>query len=766
MTTNPSRALPDDLPDLPDDLPDLPDDLADLLDLRIPPDRNGSAAAAAHVRTAITRPVAPPAHDLAQWAARTLAALGLVLSRWGRQDDLALVVHAPADALGRGSPEIDTTPLAERHQIVRLTVSAAARFDDLVHQAARGLAAARGPVTGLSGPAAGGTQVRLTSRAEPDLPDAASHLTFAFSGSTGAGRCGYDGDRHTTTTAERLLDQVGSVYTQGTRDPHLRLDQITLFAAGERERIIGEWSRGRPGAADPGRGVHDLFSDQAAVNPTAPAVVCGGHRISYRELDRLSNALAHRLRMLGVGREDAVGVLLGRGTSLIVAYLGVLKAGAAYVPVDPGQPAPRRAHVMTDCGARVVVTDGAGPAGLPHGVADVIAVGALTPMAEQVPAAARPGDLAYVIYTSGSTGRPKGVQVEHRNLLSSTLARLDFFSPPYTSYLALAGPSFDALGAGIYLTLCTGGKLVLPTDDEVVDPWLLVELMERERVTHFDGVPGQYDGVLEADAARLPDLRCAVVAGEPCLASLAERHARQLPGSLFVNEYGPTEATIWATAFRFDDGGVPDGFVPIGRPISGARAYVLDDRLEPVPAGVPGELYIGGAGVARGYLGNPELTRQRFLPDPFGSPGDRLYRTGDVARWRYDGNLEFLGRMDTQVKIRGFRVEPGEVEAVLQTHPGVREAVVTTALAGVHGRTALTAYLTGCGGIVPSVDELAEFAAGRLPDYMVPSAWMPLDSIPRTSNGKIDRRALPPPTAGRPQTGAGHATSSDPSTTP
>lgn len=720
-----------------------------IADLRIPPDRsaqrgNGPAGAATYARTVFARLSAQEDTDLARWAAQIIASLGIVLSRWGRQHQVTFLVLADQALLHRR--DVAAGRLAQDVRVIRLAIADGAGFGTLVDQAALGLAVGshRSASESL-------VPIRLAWQSKLDVPELGPGLAFAFSAVDRIAACAYDSSRYISKTAERLLAQTRSVIDQGTRDLGLPLSKVTLLAAGERDLILGSWSRGAPAAADFPLNVNGLISDQAEARPDAVAVVCGQRKITYYDLVLRSRALARRLHAMEIGREDRVGVFLGRTADLIVAYLGVLQAGAAYVPIDPAQPTARQDLILADCGARAIITDGALPRSPFDTAATVIQVADIDTaidsqsLADRKRLGVQPEDLAYVIYTSGSAGTPKGVQVEHRNLLYSTLARLDFFDPPYSSYLALAGPSFDALGAGIYLTLCTGGKLVLPTDDEVIDPWMLVELMEREQVTHFDGVPAQYDVVLEVGATSLTHLRCAVVGGEVCPASLVQLHAATLPANPLINEYGPTEATIWATAFRWIPGSHLEGAVPIGRPIRGARAYVLDERLEPVPAGVPGELYIGGVGVARGYLGNQELTKQHFLPDPFGAPGDRLYRTGDVVRWRYDSYLEFLGRADAQVKIRGFRVEPGEVEAVLLAHPGVREAAVLTVPFGPHQEPILAAYFSGRDGATPPIDDLVGFAARRLPSYMVPSAWMPLDAIPRTRHGKVDQRALPPP---------------------
>ncbi|GAB3900359.1 hypothetical protein GCM10029964_087620 [Kibdelosporangium lantanae] len=460
----------------------------------------------------------------------------------------------------------------------------------------------------------------------------------------------YDGRKLSAETAQRFLRHVRMVVDAAPDTP---LGELSLMDTEERALVLDEFSRTAPPAGN-GRPLHENVDGPA----DRDAVVCGDDRLTYGELARRSGRLARHLLDSGVRREEVVGVNIGRSVDLVVGMLGVLRAGAAYLPLDPGYPADRLAFMRADAAVRTVVTS--------ELLAELDAANA-PDLTE--PVAVDEGDLAYVIYTSGSTGTPKGVQVEHRQIVNSTAARYTVFPGPYDSYLALAGPSFDALGAGIYLTLCKGGTLVLPTDVETNDPWLLAKLVDREQVTHFDGVPAQYAGVLEAAPDVLARIRCAVVAGEACPPSLPARHFEVTGDAVLINEYGPTETTVWTMCHRMDR---PfDGPVPIGRPVAGALAYVLDGDLRPLPIGVPGELCIGGANVAvRGYLGQPAATAERFVRNPFG-PG-LLYRTGDQVRWRADGVVDFLGRVDQQVKIRGYRVEPSEVEAALQTHPWSR----------------------------------------------------------------------------------------------
>jgi amino acid adenylation domain-containing protein len=349
---------------------------------------------------------------------------------------------------------------------------------------------------------------------------------------------------------------------------------------------------------------------------------------------------------------------------------------------------------------------------------------------------------AYIIYTSGSTGHPKGVAVSHRNLLHSTLARSRYYREPFNGFLLLSSFSFDSSVAGIFWTLTQGACLCLPRPDEISDPRALARLVGRYGITHVLALPSFYAAIVEAAGpAELHSLKTVIVAGEACPGEVAALHRRLLPSAALYNEYGPTEGTVWSSVYRVADGDIAP-VLPIGRPIDNVRIYLLDALLQPVPVGVAGELYVGGAGVAQGYLHRPELTAERFVPDPFGGDGERLYRTGDLARFRGDGDIEFLGRVDQQVKIRGYRIEPGEIEERLRRHPAIKETAVL-AKDEPGGNKKLVAYVVAqTAAEVPENAALRDYLKQTLPDYMVPTHYVRLEALPYTPNGKCDRRAL------------------------
>ncbi|MFF7974931.1 amino acid adenylation domain-containing protein [Streptomyces sp. NPDC007905] len=520
------------------------------------------------------------------------------------------------------------------------------------------------------------------------------------------------------------------------------------------------------------RPVHELVARFARVTPAAPAVSSGDGALDYRSLDAWAGRIAARLAEAGVGRGCRVGILVPPSTATVAAVLGVLRSKAAYVPVDPAHPDRRIADVLADArvGAVVVTGDTAGRlAGLNLPLIrleDVAGPGADrgagrepgsdddTEDEDEEPAGALADapavealaddwaegtgdDPAYLIYTSGSTGEPKGVQVGHRQLAASTLARRMVY-PGSPVFLLVSPLAFDSSVAGLWGTLTAGGHLVVATPDEVRDPERLVGLIEHHGVTRLLCVPSLYSVVLDAaerlGPRRLRTLESVITAGEPLTADLMKRHFATHTGQVaLVNEYGPTEATVWASYRRYD----APGPVSIGGPVPGVRLYVLDDRLRPVPRGAEGELFIGGAGVSHGYFGRPEATARSFLDDPFaGEPGARMYRTGDLVRRRDDGTLDFLGRRDHQVKIRGHRIELGAVEAALCALSGVREAVVVPDAAG----TGLTGFVLAPS--LPPAQDLREQLARSLPAPMVPARIEVLDSFPRTVNGKADRTRL------------------------
>jgi amino acid adenylation domain-containing protein len=505
-------------------------------------------------------------------------------------------------------------------------------------------------------------------------------------------------------------------------------------------RLLRE--KGGAGRADDGF-VHRLIHAQAERTPAAVAVSFGEKTLTYRELDERSNRLARHLRGLGVGPESLVGLCTERSPEMIVGLLGILKAGAAYVPLDPAYPPDRLAFMLDDSRLAVLLTQEVLRERLPDNSATVVFLDSDWPSVapEGTKGVVVSGEnLAYVIYTSGSTGKPKGVQVPHRalaNFLKSMRNLLGIAAGD--ALLAVTTLSFDIAGLELFLPLTVGARVELAGREEAADGARLIERLERSGVTFLQATPATWRLLLESGWQGTPGLTM-LCGGEALPRELADRLVGR--GKALWNVYGPTETTIWSSAGVVEPG---EGPVPVGRPIAKTQLYVLDGYLRPVPVGVTGELYIGGAGLARGYLDRPGLTAERFIPDPLGrEAGGRLYRTGDLARWRSDGGLECLGRVDHQVKIRGFRVELGEVESALLRHPAVRDAVVT-ARDDSSGEMSLVGYLVPREGQSPNAADLRRTLAETLPEYMVPTTYVSLDELPRTPNGKVDRKALPDP---------------------
>jgi amino acid adenylation domain-containing protein len=502
---------------------------------------------------------------------------------------------------------------------------------------------------------------------------------------------------------------------------------------------------GEPAIDDLHGFVHKLFEQQAAKAPTAVAVIAGDVVLDYRTLDRRANRLAHSLIAEGVHPEHRVGVVADRSADTVVALLGVLKAGAAYVPVDPALPEERRALMLDESGVDVVVASGRRLGQVPVGPRRLVAADGAGPLSDDPPAdAATSENLAYVLYTSGSTGAPKGVMVTQRQLALATLAQQVPERPWPEAFLLPISFSFDASGVGLWWTLTSGGTLIIPVDGDHRDPGRLRELIQLYGATHTDCTPALYDLILGADPTPLASLRCAIVGGEVLPPALVARHRALLPDCLLENNYGPTEAAVWAaTHLLREDRDPPGDRVPIGRPIACTKAHVLDDDLAPVEGGIA-ELYLGGGNVARGYQLRPGLTAERFLPDPDPSAfGARMYRTGDLVRRTESGALEFHGRADSQVKVRGHRVELGEVEAALRAHPEVVEAAA--ALRTVAGEPVLVAYLSLAPGAQLSDVAVRAHLAPRLPASFLPSRIVRLAALPRHANGKLDRTGLPDP---------------------
>ncbi|HKV11335.1 MAG TPA: amino acid adenylation domain-containing protein, partial [Thermoanaerobaculia bacterium] len=562
------------------------------------------------------------------------------------------------------------------------------------------------------------------------------------------GSLSYSTDLFEDATAGRWLGHLRTLLTGALADPESSLSRLPLLSPEERAQVLLEWSAG-PAAAAPELAVHELFEAQAAQAPAAVAVRHEEAFLTYGELDRRANRLAHHLRFLGAGPESLVGLCVERSPDMLVGLLGILKSGAAYAPLDPALPPGRLALLLDDLCAGspnpVLVTQRPLLSRLPdHRASTVLLDGEeLSGGREDSPGIRASLDrAAYVIYTSGSTGKPKGVVVSHRTLAAYTgSAARELGIGPEDRVLQFASISFDASAEEIYPCLARGGTLVLRTEAMLGSIPEFLETCGRWGVSVLD-LPTAFwhevvTGLATGAAGLPPTVRLVILGGEQALAEKVASWRRAVAGVRLVNTYGPTEATIVATAA--DLSALPDGApVPIGRPVPGSRAYVLDRRLEPVPAGVPGELCLGG-GLARGYLHRPDLTAERFVPDPWsGRPGERLYRTGDLARWGVAGELEFLGRVDHQVKVRGFRIELGEIEAALGRHPRVRESVV------VLREERLVAYAVPVAEPV-AAGELRSHLRERLPEYMVPSTFVSLPALPLSPNGKVDRRQLPAP---------------------
>jgi amino acid adenylation domain-containing protein len=570
-------------------------------------------------------------------------------------------------------------------------------------------------------------------------------------------------------TIARMAGHLETLLRSAAARPDARLSELDLLGPAERELVLERWNRAEPVPPGP-PGLHEVIAGPAASSPDAPAVVLGERSLTYAELDRRSNRLARHLRRLGVRPEARVGICLEQSLELPVAVLGVLKAGAAYLPLDPEQPAERLSRLLADAGAGVVLTMSGAPhpsgPGAPRIVrldADRSAIGAEP--AGAVASGVRPDNLAYVIYTSGSTGRPKGVAVQHRQVVNYLAGvRRRFGIAPGAAFGLPQSMVFDFAITTFFLALMTGGCLhLLPRRLTGAE---LAEHLDRFPVDYLKLTPSHMAALAaDADPRRLLPGRLLVLGGEASGWAWA-RDLAALDACRIANHYGPTETTVGVATFDvLPDAGAGGGTgaptTPIGRPLPHARVYVLDGRLEPVPPGVVGEICAGGDRLARGYLGQPALTAERFVPDPHGAPGTRLYRTGDLGRWLASGDLEFLGRRDQQVKVRGYRVELGEIEAALSRCPSVAQAVVEAR--GAQGAQRLVAYLVGVDGRPrPGAGELRRLLGSELPEYLVPARYVWLDRLPLKAHGKVDRASLPEPDAGRPEEEATYAAPSGP----
>jgi len=530
--------------------------------------------------------------------------------------------------------------------------------------------------------------------------------------------------------------------------PDRPITAVDLLDAGERHRIVRECNRTE--VATPDRLVPELVADRAAERPDAIALVCGETVLTYRQLIDRADRLAATMRAAGVGPDVPVGLCLPRSAAMAVAALAVLRAGGAYLPLDPDQPAARLGHMVADAGTRLVLADattaeraagtGVPVAVLAHDAADVAV--SPVPVGRRVAGEPGPGSSAYLLFTSGSTGTPKAVAVPHRALTNlATAVRAQFPVTSQDRVLQYVAFSFDVAVSDLFFTWVAGAELHIAGDDERIGE-ALYDRLRDSRIT-YAFLPPSAAMSLPCPAGALPDLRTLAIGGEAVPAELVDRWAAS--GRRLLDAYGPSEATVYATTAVLR-AGEP---VVIGRPVANGRAYLLDRRLRPVPVGVVGEVYLAGANLGRGYVNRPALTAERFTADPFGPPGARMYRTGDLGRYDANGVLSYLGRVDTQVKVRGFRVELGEIETVLASHPEVAVAAATVRGDGEDRR--LVAYVVGANGRPPAAGDLRAWLADRLPGYMVPETVVPLDELPVGRTGKVDRARLPDPPTTRPE---------------
>jgi amino acid adenylation domain-containing protein len=581
----------------------------------------------------------------------------------------------------------------------------------------------------------------------------------------------YNTDLFDVETVTGMMHNFQTLLESIIADPRQRLASLALLTSDQRDQLVSHWNQTSV-AGESGLCLHQLFERQAERTPDASAVIFDQEQLTYGELNARSNRLANYLRRIGVGPEVLVGLLMERSVEMITSMLGILKAGGAYLPLDPAFPPERLSLILRDSGARIVLTQArlrnrfsGQPVTLVCLDTDEKAIAKET--SANRPSIVEPQNLAYVIYTSGSSGIPKGVQTPHSAVVNYVeAAGVAYELRSHDRVLQFASISFDASAEEIYPCLSCGATLVLRTEEMLASPAGFLEKCQQWQITVLDLPTAYWHELVAGLGAEIesfpPSIRLVIIGGERALPERLADWQRHVSKSVrLVNSYGPTEATIVATMCdlpREENGGwIARREVSIGRPVRNAQAYILDQLLNPVPVGVAGQLYLGGSGLARGYLRRAELTADKFIAHPFSlEAGARLYATGDFARYRADGQIEFVGRIDNQVKVRGFRIELGEIEAALHGHSAVREAVVE-ARDDAPGVKRLVAYIVARPQAAPALSEIRNHLKQQLPDFMIPSAFVMLDALPLTTGGKLDRRALPPPGDARPDLEEGFA---------
>lgn len=560
----------------------------------------------------------------------------------------------------------------------------------------------------------------------------------------------YNTDLFDAATINRMAGHFQTLLEGIVKEPEQPVSQLPLLTEAERHQLLVEWNHTQTEYPQE-KCLHQLFEAQVERTPNAIALVFEDQQLTYRQLNARTNQLAHYLQAMGVGPEVLVGICVERSVDMVVGLLGILKAGGAYVPLDPAYPSERLAYMLSDSQLRVLLTQQELRAELVEHELPVVCLDADWEAINReskgnLSSAVKSNNLAYIIYTSGSTGKPKGVQIEHLsvvNLLNSVRQQPGLTAED--TLLSVTTLSFDVAVSEIFLPLAVGARLAVVSREVTSDGNQLLEKLNAYSATFLQPTPITWRLLLAAGWQGSNQLKM-ISTGEALPRELANQ---LLPkGAELWNLYGPTEITIWATAYKVESG---VSSILIGRPLANTQLYILDSDLQPVPIGVPGELHIGGAGLARGYLNRPELTAEKFIPNPFSQePGSRLYKTGDLVRYLPDGNVECLGRIDHQVKIRGFRIELGEIETLLSQHPALKEAVVMVR-EDIPGDKRLAAYVVSAQQPLPTTSELRRFLKGKLADYMVPSAFVFLEAMPLTPNGKVNRRGLPAPEGLRPE---------------